>query len=97
MVVSNVGQRSGDEVVQLYIRDNFSAVTRPVKELKGFERVSLEPGEAQRVQFDITPEALGYFGTDMSWQVEPGDFTIMVGGSSRRAELETMTLRVRAL
>ena len=96
VVVSNVGQRSGDEVVQLYIRDNFSAVTRPVKELKGFKRLSLEPGEARQVQFDITPAALGYFGIDMSWQVEPGDFTIMVGGSSRRAELEVVPLRVRS-
>ena len=96
VVVSNVGQRSGDEVVQLYIRDNFSAVTRPVKELKGFQRVSLKPGEARRVRFDITPAALGYFGIDMTWQVEPGDFTIMVGGSSRQAELETVILQVRS-
>ena len=96
VVVSNVGQRSGDEVVQLYIRDNFSAVTRPVKELKGFQRVSLKPGEARRVRFDITPAALGYFGINMTWQVEPGDFTIMVGGSSRQAELETVILQVRS-
>ncbi len=94
VVVKNVGQRSGDEVVQLYIRDKFSAVTRPVKELKGFKRLSLEPGEAKRVEFDITPAALGYFGIDMSWQVEPGDFTVMVGGSSRRADLEAIALRV---
>jgi beta-glucosidase len=96
VVVRNVGERSGDEVVQLYVRDNFSAVTRPVKELKGFKRVSLAPGAAQEVYFDITPEALGYFGIDMSWQVEPGDFSIMVGGSSRSRDLETVTLRVRS-
>jgi beta-glucosidase len=95
VVVRNVGERSGDEVVQLYVRDDFSAVTRPVKELKGFKRVSLAPGAAQEVYFDITPEALGYFGIDMSWQVEPGDFSIMVGGSSRSRDLETVTLRVR--
>ena len=94
VVVENVGELPGDEVVQLYVRDNFSAVTRPVKELKGFQRVSLTPGEAQVVHFDITSEALGYFGIDMSWQVEPGDFSIMVGGSSRSPELETVTLRV---
>ena len=95
VVVRNVGARTGDEVVQLYVRDDFSAVTRPVKELKGFKRVSLAPGAAQEVYFDITPEALGYFGIDMSWQVEPGDFSIMVGGSSRSRDLETVTLRVR--
>jgi beta-glucosidase len=94
VVVKNVGELPGDEVVQLYVRDNFSAVTRPVKELKGFQRVSLAPGEAQVIHFDITSEALGYFGIDMSWQVEPGDFSIMVGGSSRSPELEMVTLRV---
>ena len=70
-------------MVQLYIRDQFSRVTRPVKELKGFQRVTLKPDESQRVQFKITPDMLAYYNLDMEWQLEPGNFTIMVGGSSR--------------
>ncbi len=80
--VTNVGQRQGDEVVQLYIRDDISSVTRPVLELKGFQRVSLNPGERRTVGFDIRPSDLWFFDIDMKRVVEPGSFTIHVGPDS---------------
>jgi beta-glucosidase len=79
----------------MYIRDLVSSVTRPVKELKGFERVFLAPGETKTVAFDITPESLAFFDLDMKYVVEPGDFEIMVGSSSRDADLQKLTLTVR--
>lgn len=80
--VANTGTRAGDEIVQLYIRDRVSGATRPVKELKGFERVSLEPGASRTVTFEIGPDQLSYHGLEMKRVVEPGWFDIMVGGSS---------------
>lgn len=94
--VTNAGHRAGDEVVQLYIRDVVSSVTRPVKELKGFRRITLAPGECQTVAFDVTPEHLAFFDIDMAWRVEPGQFRLMVGSSSREQDLQSVTLRVRA-
>ena len=81
--VTNTGDRAGDEVVQLYIRDQVSSVTRPVKELKGFRRVSLAPGERRTVTFRLTPDDLAFYGIDMERVVEPGRFTIMVGPNSQ--------------
>ena len=95
VAVTNRGQRSGDEVVQLYLRDDYSRVTRPVKELKGFERISLEPDETRTVQFEITPDMLAYYDLEMKWRVEPGDFTLMAGSSSRERDLKTAKLTVR--
>ena len=95
VTVKNSGDRAGDEIVQLYIRDNFSRVTRPVKELKGFKRIHLDAKQSQKVTFDITPDTLAYFDLDMNWRVEPGDFTIMVGSSSRKSDLKTVTLTVK--
>jgi beta-glucosidase len=95
VTVKNSGDRAGDEIVQLYIRDNFSRVTRPVKELKGFKRIHLDAKQSQEVTFDITPDTLAYFDLDMNWRVEPGDFTIMVGSSSRKTDLKTVTLTVK--
>src|SRR5262249_38580766 len=80
--VSNTGSRAGDEVVQLYIRDIVSSVTRPVRELRGFERVSLGPGEAKTVTFTLGPDALSLLDEDMRRVVEPGAFDVMVGTSS---------------
>jgi beta-glucosidase len=80
--VRNTGSREGDEVVQLYIRDKVSSVTRPVKELKGFKRIHLKPGQTQTVQFPLTPAELGFYNVDMDWVVEPGTFDVMVGSSS---------------
>jgi beta-glucosidase len=80
--VKNTGSRAGDEVVQLYIRDDVSSVTRPVEELKGFQRVSLKPGESKSVSFELTPRALQFWNADMHRVVEPGAFTIMLGPDS---------------
>ncbi|MBA3441891.1 MAG: glycoside hydrolase family 3 C-terminal domain-containing protein, partial [Pyrinomonadaceae bacterium] len=80
--VENTGRRAGDEVVQLYIRDVVASRTRPVRELKGFERVTLQPNERRRVQFTVTPEHLGFYSRDMRFVVEPGEFRIFVGTSS---------------
>lgn len=93
--VQNTGTRLGDEVVQLYIRDVVSSVTRPIKELKGFRRVSLEPGKRTTVVFDVTPAHLALWDIDMQHRVEPGEFRLMVGTSSRSEDLQVITLRVR--
>ena len=92
--VTNTGAREGSEVVQLYIRDHVSSVTRPVKELKGFKRVWLKPGESTTVALDITPASLSFYDVNMKYVVEPGDFEIMVGTSSRDFDLTKLTLRV---
>lgn len=94
--VKNTGSRRGDEVVQLYIRDIVSSVTRPVKELKGFKRITLEPGEVQTVALPLTPEHLSFTNIEMKYGVEPGEFDIMVGNSSRDEDLLKTTLCVRA-
>jgi beta-glucosidase len=80
--VKNTDKVKGDEVVQLYIRDEVSSVTRPVKELKGFKRITLEPGETQTVEFTLGSEELSFLNRDMHRVVEPGTFRIMVGGNS---------------
>jgi beta-glucosidase len=90
--VTNTGARAGDEVVQLYIRDEVSRVTRPVMELKGFRRITLAPGERRAVTFEIGPEQLSYHGPDLKRAVEPGRFRVMVGGSS--AEVKSIELDV---
>ena len=80
--LENVGKRTGDEVVQLYLRDVAASVTRPVKELKGFERITLKPAEKRRVQFTLAPEQLGFYNRDMRFVVEPGEFKVFVGTNS---------------
>ena len=80
--VENVGGRSGDEVVQLYIHDEVASVTRPVKALRGFERVTLGPGESKTIRFAIGPEDLGFHDREMRFVVEPGRFGVIVGTSS---------------
>jgi beta-glucosidase len=92
--VTNAGKRAGTEVVQLYIRDLVSSVTRPVKELKGFRKVRLEPGESAMVTLDITPASLSFYDINMKYVVEPGDFEIMVGTSSRDTDLQKLVLQV---
>ena len=92
--VTNTGKRDGAEVVQIYIRDAVSSVTRPVKELKGFKKVTLAPGEKKTVSFDITPDLLAFYDVDMKYVVEPGEFFIMVGNSSRDQDLSKITLTV---
>ncbi|MFL6278020.1 MAG: glycoside hydrolase family 3 N-terminal domain-containing protein [Blastocatellia bacterium] len=80
--VENIGKRVGDEVAQLYIRDMAGSRTRPVKELKGFERITLKPGERRRVEFTLTPAHLGFYNRDMKFVVEPGAFKVWVGADS---------------
>jgi beta-glucosidase len=93
--LANTGSRAGSETVQMYIRDRFSSVTRPVKELKGFERVWLDAGESRTVSFDITPDLLAFYDVEMNFTVEPGEFDIMVGNSSRDEDLQTVVLVVQ--
>lgn len=93
--VTNSGKMAGDEIVQLYIRDKVSTVTRPVKELKDFQRVSLKPGETKKVVFEITPDKLAFHNVNMKFTVEPGTFEIMAGGSSRDEDLLKTELEVK--
>jgi beta-glucosidase len=93
--VTNIGARAGSEVVQMYIRDRVSSVTRPVKELKGFRKVSLQPRERTTVELPITHESLAFYDIGMNEVVEPGEFEIMVGSSSRGQDLTTVILRVQ--
>jgi beta-glucosidase len=90
--VTNTGKYKGDEVVQLYIRDEVSSVTRPVKELKGFKRLSFEPGETKSIEFVIGPEELSFINRDMHRVVEPGTFKIMAGGNSEDLIETTLTV-----
>jgi beta-glucosidase len=90
--VRNTGALRGDEVVQIYVRDDFSSVTRPLIELKGFQRVTLEPGEARTLSFDIKPSDLAFYNVDMHRVVEPGTFTIYAGPNS--VDLKPTTLTV---
>ncbi|MDG6079260.1 beta-glucosidase [Erythrobacter litoralis] len=90
--VTNTGAMAGDEVVQVYLRDEISSVTRPVKELAGFKRVTLEPGETRQVDVAIRPDAFAFWDRDMKRVVEPGSFQIMVGPNSQ--DLQTVELTV---
>jgi beta-glucosidase len=90
--VRNTGPRAGDEVVQLYVHDQVASVTRPIKELKGFERVTLAPGETRTVSFILGPDAFSLWDLDMVERVEPGLFDIMVGPDSQT--LQTVTLDI---
>lgn len=92
--VTNVGPRAGTEVVQLYIRDCICSVTRPVKELKGFQKVFLKPGETKTVTLAITPASLAFWDVRMKYVVEPGEFEIMIGSSSRDQDLQEVVLTV---
>ena len=83
VTVTNSGSRNGKEVVQLYIRDLVGSVTRPVKELKGFQKIDLKAGESKNVSFTITPEDLKFYNYDLKYDWEAGDFVIMIGGNSR--------------
>ena len=90
--VANTGKRAGDEVVQLYIRDEVSSVPRPILELRAFRRVSLAAGGKTTVTFRLTPDDLAFWDVNMAWTVEPGTFAISAGPSS--AQLKTVTLRM---
>ena len=88
--VTNTGYYDGDEVVQLYIKDEYASVARPVMELKGFKRIHLKKGETKEVEFLITPKLLSILDKNMETIVEPGDFRLMVGASSNDIKLKTV-------
>ena len=90
--ITNTGKRSGEEIVQLYVRDLVGSVTRPVKELKGFKKIKLEPGASQTVVFKITVDQLRFYTADMTYKAEPGDFWIMVGPDSERLQKKQIRL-----
>ena len=93
VTVTNTGDRAGSEVVQLYIRDLVGSVTRPVKELKGFEKIYLQPNESRTVRFTIAPEMLKFYNADLKFVAEPGDFDVMIGPDSRNVKTARFTLR----
>ena len=93
VTVTNTGKRDGAEVVQLYIRDLVGSITRPVKELKGFEKIFLKAGESKTVTFKITPELLRFYDYDLKQVAEPGDFDVMIGGDSRNVRSARLTLK----
>ena len=92
--VKNIGEISGDEVVQLYISDKYSSITRPVKELKAYQRVSLKPGESKEILFELNKSAFAYYDSEMNYIVEAGDFDILVGNSSRDEDLKNTNFNV---
>ena len=83
--VTNTGKVKATEVVQLYVRDLVGSVTLPVRQLKGFERIELNPGETREVKFAVGPDAVSFHRIDMSYGYEPGDFKVWVGGDSAAA------------
>lgn len=93
VTVTNTGNYDADEVVQMYIRDMVGSVARPVKELKGFERIHLKKGESRTVSFDITAEQLKFYNSALNWVCEPGEFEVMVGGNSRDVQTKKFSLQ----
>ena len=91
--VKNTGSRDADEIVQLYIRDMVASISRPVKELKGFQRIHLAAGESREISFDITPEMLKFYNAELKHVIEPGDFQIMVGGNSKEVKTQNLTVK----
>lgn len=93
VTVTNMGNYDADEIVQMYIRDMVGSVARPVKELKGFERIHLKKGESRTVSFDITAEQLKFYNSALNWVCEPGEFEVMVGGNSRDVQTKKFSLQ----
>ena len=92
--IKNIGEVPGDEIVQLYISDKYSSVTRPVKQLKAFQRVSLKPGESKDIVFQLNKSDFAYYDSEMNYVVEGGDFNILVGNSSRDEDLKDTNFNV---
>lgn len=92
VTLKNTGKVKGEEVVQLYLRDVFASVTRPVKELKGFEKAELAPAESRVIRFTLTDKELGFYNNEGQFVVEPGTFEVMVGGNSRDLMKQSFTL-----
>ncbi len=94
VTITNTGTRDGVEIAQMYIHDKVSSATRPVKELKDFTRVAIKAGESKDVSFNITPDKLAFYDKDMNYTVEPGDFEVLIGGSSMDKDLKKATFTV---
>ena len=92
--ITNTGEVDGEEVAQLYIRDNVSSVTRPIKELKGYQRVFVKAGETKKIKFTVNAESLAFYDINMNYVVEPGTFTIMTGSSSNNKDLKKTILTI---
>jgi beta-glucosidase len=92
VTVTNTGQYDGEEVVQLYIRDLIGSITRPVKELKGFQKIKLKAGESKKVTFTITVNDLKFYNSELKYIAEPGDFKIFIGGNSRDVKEAALNL-----
>ena len=92
--VKNIGEITGDEIVQLYISDKYSSITRPVKELKAYQRVSLKPGESKEIVFELNKSDFAYYDSDMNYVVEAGDFDTLVGNSSRDEDLKNTNFNI---
>lgn len=92
ITVTNTGNYDADEIVQLYIRDIVGSITRPVKELKGFQRIHLKKGESKKVSFKITPELLKFYDYDLNYVCEPGDFNVMIGSNSQDVSVLKFTV-----
>jgi beta-glucosidase len=90
VTVTNSGRYDGQEVVQLYIRDVVGSVTRPVKELKGFQKIMVKAGESKTVTFNITPEDLKFYNSNLKYDWEPGEFEVMIGGNSRDVKVQKL-------
>ena len=92
--VENIGEIAGDEIVQLYISDKYSSITRPVKELKAFKRVSLKSGESKEITFELDKSAFAFYDSEMNYIVEAGEFNILVGNSSRDEDLKSTSFSI---
>ncbi len=92
VTLSNTGKVAGEEVAQLYIHDPLASVSRPVKELKGFQKVLLQPGESRDISFEITPDMLAFYRLDMTYGLEAGDFEVFIGGNSDTEKSVRFTL-----
>ena len=88
--ITNTGKYAGEEIVQLYIRDKVAAPVRPVKELKDFKKISLQPGESKTIQFTIDKEKLSFYNEKLQWITQPGEFELMIGASSSDIRLRTL-------
>ena len=93
VTVTNTGKYDADEVVQLYIRDLVGSVSRPVKELKDFQRINIKAGEAKQVIFTINVNKLKFYNSQLEYVCEPGEFEIMIGPNSRDVQKEVITLK----
>jgi beta-glucosidase len=93
VTVTNTGEVAGKEVVQMYLQDVIGSTTRPLRELKGFEKIYLEPGESMRVMFEITPQLMSHYNSDLEFVAEPGEFVVYVGPDSKTKNSAAFVLK----